>query len=73
MWQTQIQAIEYDLNDTKRIKKKQFALTLYSFAPSDMNFQTILMSKKSTHLNHSYLNYVLNEIFKNESVMRALL
>ena len=32
-------------NDTKRIKKKQVTLILYSFTPSDMNFQTILMPK----------------------------
>ena len=35
----------YGLNDTKRIKKKQITLILYSFTPSDLNFQTILMPK----------------------------
>ena len=48
LWQTQIQTIEYGLNDTIQIKKKQVILILYSFAPSapsDMNFQTILMPK----------------------------
>ena len=37
--------IKYGLNDTKRIKKKQVTLILYSFTPSDMNFQTMLMPK----------------------------
>ena len=41
-WQTQIQTIKYGLNDTKRIKEKQVTLTLYSFTPSDTNFQTNL-------------------------------
>ena len=45
LWQTLIQTIEYGLNDMKRIKKKQVTLILYSFTPSDMNFQTILMPK----------------------------
>ena len=45
LWQTQIQTLEYGLNDAKRIKKKQVTLILYSFTPSDMNFQTILMPK----------------------------
>ena len=35
----------YGLNNTKRIKKKQVTLILYSVTPSDMNFQTILMPK----------------------------
>ena len=35
----------YGLNDTKRIKKKEVILILYSFTPSDMNFQTNLMPK----------------------------
>ena len=43
--QTQIQTINYGLNDTKRIKKKQVILILYSFAHSDMNFQTVLLPK----------------------------
>ena len=34
---------KYGLNDTKRIKKKHVTLILYSFTPSDMNFQTILL------------------------------
>ena len=38
LWQTQIQTIKSCLNDTKRIKKKQVTLMLYSFTPSDMNF-----------------------------------
>ena len=42
-WQVQIQTIKYDLNDTKIIKKKQDTLILYSFTPSDMNFQTFLL------------------------------
>ena len=33
------------LNDTIRIKKNEVDLILYSFTPSDMNFQTIWMSK----------------------------
>ena len=36
--------MEYGLNDAKRIKKKKVTLKLYSFTPSDMNFQTILYS-----------------------------
>ena len=40
---TQIQTIKYGLNDTKGIKKKQITLIIYSFTPSDMNFQTIMM------------------------------
>ena len=60
LWQKQIQTIEYDHNDTKRIKKKQVTLKFYS----DKNFQMILMprvilakflSQKSTLLDHSYL------------------
>ena len=44
--QTQIQTIKYGLNDMKRIKKKQVSWSIhYSFTPSDMNFQAILMSK----------------------------
>ena len=31
--------------NTKRIKKKQVILILYSFTPSDMNFQTIVVPK----------------------------
>jgi len=30
LWQTQIQTIKYDLNDTKRIKKKPVTLILYT-------------------------------------------
>ena len=51
LWQTQIQMIEYGLNDTKRIKKKQvtyidtFLIYNYTVAPSDMNFQTFLLRK----------------------------
>ena len=47
LWQTQIQTIEYGLNDAKRIKKEtsDIALILWSFTPSDMNFQTISMAK----------------------------
>ena len=37
------QAIKYGLNDTKRKQKKQ--TKLYSFTPSDVNFQAILMPK----------------------------
>ena len=37
--------IKYGLNDIKRIKKKQVALILYSFTPSELNFQAILMPK----------------------------
>ena len=58
------------MHDKKQIKKKQVTLTLYSFAPSDINFQLILMPKvilakknchnKSTHLDHSYLKYALS-------------
>ena len=43
--QTQIQTIKYGHNDTKRIKKKQVTLILYSFTPSDINFQMILLPK----------------------------
>ena len=45
LWETQIQTIEYGLNDAKWIKKKEFTLILYSFTPSDMNFQTFLLPK----------------------------
>ena len=39
----QIQTIESDLNDTMWIKKNEVILIHYSFTPSDMNLQTILM------------------------------
>ena len=45
LWKSQIQTIKYGLNDTKRMKKKQVTLILYSFRPSDMNFQTCLLPK----------------------------
>ena len=45
LWQTQIQAIEYGLNDAIRIKKNEALMILYSFTSVDMDFQTILMSK----------------------------
>ena len=38
---TQIQTLEYGLDDAMRIKKKDLVLIEYSCAPSDMNFQTI--------------------------------
>ena len=69
LWQTQIQTIEYGLNDTKRITKNQVTLILYSSTPFDMIFQTILMpkvifanflSKKNSHLDHYYLRYSLS-------------
>ena len=41
----QIQTIKYGLNDTKRITNKQVTVILYSFTPSDMNFQKNLMPK----------------------------
>ena len=41
----QIQTIEYGLNVTKGIKSKHVTLLLYSFTPSDKNFQTIMMPK----------------------------
>ena len=53
------------------IKKKLVTLILYSFTPSDMNFQTFLVPKmilakkihkKSTHLDHSHLKYTLENI-----------
>ena len=46
--QMQIQMIEYGLNDTIvtiRMKKKEVVLIPYSFTPTNMNFQTILMPK----------------------------
>ena len=48
LWQTQIQAIEYGLNGTIGMKKKEFILIINSFppprAPSDVvNFQTNVM------------------------------
>ena len=45
LWQTQIQKIEYGLNDTIRMKKKE--VTLYPFTPSDMSFWTIWMPDQS--------------------------
>ena len=39
------QTIEYSLNDKIRIKKKETASILYSFAPTYMNFQMISMPK----------------------------
>ena len=42
---TQIQTLEYDLDDAMWIKKKDDVLIEYSFTPSDMNFQTIWMPK----------------------------
>ena len=57
------------LNDTIRIKKNEVDLILYSFTPSDMNFQTIWMSQvflakkfvreKLVPWNYSYLRYAL--------------
>ena len=42
----QIQAIEFGLNDKIQIQpKKPERKILYSFTPSDMNFQTIFMPK----------------------------
>ena len=38
------QMIKYGLNDTIQIKR-EFLLILYSFTPSDMIFQTIMMGK----------------------------
>ena len=43
-WQTQIQTIEYGLNDAMRIKKKELILMIYSLTPSDINFHTTSMS-----------------------------
>ena len=45
LWDKQIQTIKYGLNDAKRIKKKQDILILYSYTPSDINFQTSLLAK----------------------------
>ena len=39
LWQTQIQTIEYGLNDTIRITKNEVILMLYTFTPSDFNAQ----------------------------------
>ena len=44
-WKSQIQTTEYVHDDTKSIKDNQVILILYSFTPTDMNFQTILMPK----------------------------
>ena len=44
--------------------KKQVKLILYSFTPSDMNFQANLIKnchKKCTHLEHSYVKYALRQ------------
>ena len=46
LWQSHIQTIEYDLKDTIRINKNEFIMILYSFTPSDMNFQRIFMPKE---------------------------
>ena len=69
LWQTQIQPIEYGLNDTIRIQNNEVILILYSFTPSGMNFLMILMPKvvlakkivreKLVPWNHSYLMYAL--------------
>ena len=45
LWKTQIQTIEYGLNDAIRIKKNEFILIPFSFTPFDMNFRTILIPK----------------------------
>ena len=45
LWQTQIQTMEYGLNDAIRIKKNTVLLISYSFTPCNMNFQTILIPK----------------------------
>ena len=73
--------IKYGLNDTKRIKKKQVTLILYSFTPSDMNFQTYLLpkmilakknsQKKTTHLDHSYLKYTLAISYSSPRIYRV--
>ena len=42
---TQIQTLEYGLDDAMRIRKKDLVLIEYSFTSSDMNFQTIWMAK----------------------------
>ena len=62
----QIQMIEYGLNDTIWIKKKEFILILCAFTPSDMImiYQTIVilnailanfLSKKAGQFEHFYL------------------
>ena len=64
LWQTQIQTINHGLYDMIRIKSKELLFILYSFTPSDINFQSILMpkvilaqflSQKLVSLHHSYL------------------
>ena len=61
----QIQTIEYGLNDTILIIKKEVICILYSFTYFDINFQTILMPKgilqKIVPWNHSYLKYALED------------
>ena len=57
--QTQIQTIKYGLSDTKLIKKEQVTLILYSFTPSDMNLQKILMPKVILAKFLSQENYLL--------------
>ena len=41
----QIQTIKYGLNDTKRIKKKQVTLILYTFTIYDLKSDTELKSR----------------------------
>ena len=50
---TQIQTLEYGLDDAMRIKKKDLVLLEYSFTPSDMSFQTIWIPKGILKKNFS--------------------
>ena len=67
-----LNGIEYDLNDTIRIKKNEVVLILYSFTLSDIKFQTLLMDKMNlanilpqkqlVPRNHSNLKHAIERI-----------
>ena len=62
LWQTQTQTIEYGLNDMIQINKNAVMLTLCSFTPSDLNFQTILMPKVNLAKKLSQKSWFLETI-----------
>ena len=59
----QIQPTKYGLYDAIRIKKKELILIIWSYTPSDMNVETILMPKliltqKNSQKSDSYLKFL---------------
>ena len=65
--------IEYGLKDEIRIKKNEVIMILYSFTPSDMSFQTILMPKVILANFLSYLKYALIQKLQTKVIDYSLL